>query len=243
MPDKTVVVIGVGPADGVGGALARRFAREGRHVIVAGRTAEKLEDSVSSVVDAGGSAEYFICDVVSESDQDALFTHAESLGKEIDCVIFNAGNNHPIAFSDITAEEFENYWRVGCLGGFHTAKRALPTLAEQGSGSLLFTGASASLRGRPTFSHFSSSKSALRSLAQALAREFGPQGVHVAHIIIDGVINGDNVRGRFAGYLDHLGEDGSLAPEAIADAFWMVHSQQRCAWTHELDLRPFKESW
>lgn len=243
MSDKTVVVLGVGPADGVGGALARRFAKEGRHVIVAGRTQEKLEDTVSAVTSAGGSAEYKICDVTSESAQDELFSQAESRGLPIDSVIFNAGNNHPIPFADLSPQEFENYWRVGCLAGFITAKRILPTLVDQGEGSLLITGASASLRGRPNFAHFAASKSALRTLAQALAREFGPQGVHVAHIIIDGVINGDNVRGRFGGYLDQLGEDGSLAPDAIADAFWMVHDQPRNAWTHELDLRPFKETW
>ena len=134
-------------------------------------------------------------------------------------------------------------WRIGCFGAFLTAKRAMPVLAAQSSGSMLFTGASASLRGRPLFGHFASSKAALRNLAQALAREFGPQGVHVAHVVVDGIINGDIVQGRFGEYLESLGEDGSLEPDAIADAFWALHTQHRSAWTHELDLRPFKENW
>ncbi len=238
---KTVIVQGVGAADGVGGALARRFAAEDLHVIVSGRTQSKLEETVASV--AHGSCELFVSDVTSEQDQRALFDHARALGNPLACVIYNAGNNNPISFDDCSPEEFESYWRVGCLGGFLTAKQALPVLSEQGDGSLMFTGASASLRGRPLFAHFAASKAALRSLAQALAREFGPKGVHVAHVVIDGVINGDNVRGRFGQYLDQLGPDGSLDPAAIAEAFWSIHCQPRSAWTHELDLRPFKENW
>lgn len=128
------------------------------------------------------------------------------------------------------------------MGGFHTAKRAMSLLARQGSGSMLFTRASASLRGKPN-AHFSAAKGALRNLAQALAREYGPRGVHVAHIVIDGVVDGERARSLFGDYLDNLGEDGSLDPGDIADTFLMVHNQHRSAWTHELDLRPFKETW
>ena len=116
-------------------------------------------------------------------------------------------------------------------------------MAAAGGGSMLFTGASASMRGRPNFAHFASSKAGLRMLAQALAREYGPKGVHVAHVVVDGVIDGEIVRTRFGEYLDKLGEDGSLSPDAIAEAFWFLHSQPRSAWTHELDLRPFCETW
>lgn len=240
---NTVVILGAGGPRGVGGALARRFGREGLHIVVSGRTQAKVDATAQSVRGAGGSAEGFQADVSSEQDQDALFEHVAASGMPIAAVIFNAGSNIPIAFDTISAEEFELFWRVGCFGAFLTAKRAIPILAAQASGSLLFTGASASMRGRPNFSHFASSKAGLRNLAQALAREYGPQGVHVAHIVIDGVVNGDVAKGRFAEYLASLGEDGSLDPDAIAEAFWSVHAQSRSAWTHELDLRPFKEIW
>ena len=125
---------------------------------------------------------------------------------------------------------------------FLAAKAAIPVLLPN-SGSLLFTGASASMRGRPGFAHFSAAKAGLRNMAQALAKEYGPQGVHVGHVVVDGVINGEIVKGFFAEYLENLGEDGSLEPDAIADAFWFLHSQPRNAWTFELDVRPFKETW
>lgn len=240
---ETVLVLGVGTPAGVGGAVARRFGRENLHVVVSGRTQEKLDAAAQAVVDAGGSAEAVVADVTSEGEQDRLFAHCQTLGQPLAAVVFNAGSNMPIPFEQITAEQFEEFWRIGCYGAFLTAKRAMPLLAAQGRGSMLFTGASASMRGRPNFSHFASAKGALRNLVQALGREYGPKGVHVAHVIIDGIVNGDIVRGRFAEYLDQLGEDGSLQPEAIAEAFWQLHTQHRSAWSHELDLRPFKETW
>lgn len=242
MPD-TVLIAGAGAPNGVGGAIARRFASEGFHVVVSGRTLDKVAASADQITAAGGSAEALAVDVTSPADQDALFARAAALGEPVAAVIFNAGGNLPIPFSDLTEGQFEEFWRTGCFGAFLTAKRALPVLAAQGSGSMLFTGASASMRGRPMFGHFAASKAALRNLAQALAREFGPQGVHVAHVVVDGVINGDIVQSRFGEYLESLGEDGSLEPDAIADAFWALHTQHRSAWTHELDLRPFKENW
>ncbi|MEM7002193.1 MAG: SDR family NAD(P)-dependent oxidoreductase [Pseudomonadota bacterium] len=240
---ETVLVLGVGTPAGVGGAVARRFGRENLHVVVSGRTQEKLDAAAQAVIDAGGSAEAVVADVTSEGDQDRLFAHCQTLGQPLAAVVFNAGSNMPIPFEQITAEQFEEFWRIGCYGAFLTAKRAMPLLAAQERGSMLFTGASASMRGRPNFSHFASAKGALRNLVQALGREYGPKGVHVAHVIIDGIVNGDIVRGRFAEYLDQLGEDGSLQPDAIAEAFWQLHTQHRSAWSHELDLRPFKETW
>jgi len=240
---ETVVILGAGAPDGVGGALGRKFAQMGFHVLLCGRTQSKLDRSVERVVAAGGSAAAIVADVTSEAAVEAVFAHVQALGEPLAAVMFNAGSNQPMPFAELSAERFEEDWRIGCLGAFHTAQRALPLMVEQGRGSLLFTGASASLRGRPMFAHFASAKAALRSLVQALAREYGPQGVHIAHVVIDGVVNGDIVRGRFGDYLEQLGEEGALAPEDIADAFWMLHQQRRSAWSHELDLRPFKESW
>ncbi|NQY13452.1 MAG: SDR family NAD(P)-dependent oxidoreductase [Henriciella sp.] len=239
---ETAIVIGAGAAQGVGGALSRRFAAGGHHVIIGGRTKEKVEALAADVKANGGSAEGFRIDVTSSTDQDALFAHAAKRG-DISAVLFNAGNNAIIPFEDLDAETFESFWRVGCFGGFLTAKRAIPLLAQQGRGSLFFTGASGSMRGKANFAHFASMKAGLRMLSQSLAREFGPKGVHVAHVIIDGVIDGEMVRSRFGEYLDQLGEDGGLSPDAIADAFWYLHQQPRSAWTQELDLRPFKETW
>ena len=240
---ETVLVIGAGSANGVGGALARRFAQENYDVVIAGRTQAKVDATAEEINQLGGKAIGMRVDVTSSEDQDVLFEFVESLKKPIASVIFNAGSNLPIGFADLSEQQFEEYWRIGCMGGFITAKRALPILAEQGSGSMLFTGASASLRGKPNFGHFASSKAALRNLAQALAREYGPQGVHVAHVVIDGVVNGDIVNTRFKGYIESLGDDGALDPNAIAETFWQLHNQPRSTWTHEVDLRPFKENW
>lgn len=238
----TVIVLGAGAARGVGGALAKRFGGEGHHILVSGRTEEKMRALAEGLRQAGLSAEGLRVDVTSADDQDALFARASELG-EIAAVLYNAGNNAIIPFEELEPETVEQFWRVGCFGAFLTAKRAVPVLAEQGHGSLFFTGASASMRGRPNFAHFASMKGGLRMLAQALAREYGPRGVHVAHFIIDGVVDGDMVRSRYSEYLDQLGEDGGLSPDAIADAYWHVHDQHRSAWTHEMDLRPYKETW
>tara|TARA_B100001964_G_scaffold150775_1_gene165947 strand:- start:2343 stop:3071 length:729 start_codon:yes stop_codon:yes gene_type:complete len=240
---ETVVILGAGAPDGVGGALARKFAKNGLNVIVSGRTQEKLNATTKEIEADGGSAEGCVADVTSEADLDALFKRVEDRQEPLAAVLFNAGSNLPVPFEDLTPAMFEEFWRIGCYGAFLTAKKAMPILKQQGQGSMLFTGASASLRGRPGFGHFAATKAALRNLVQALAREYGPQGIHVAHVVIDGIINGDIVRGRYGEYLESLGEDGSLAPDAIAQAFWVLHTQHRSAWTHELDLRPFNEKW
>ena len=240
---ETVLIMGVGVAAGVGAAVARKFAGGGYHVIIAGRTLEKLDATAGAIIAAGGSIEAVVADVTVQDDQHRVFEIVRERNLPVAAVIYNAGSNLPIKFSDLSPEQFEDFWRIGCFGAFLTSRLAIPLLSEQGSGSLFFTGASASLRGRPNFAHFAVAKAGLRNLAQALAREYGPQGIHVAHVIIDGVVNGDIVRGRFADYLESLGDDGALDPDAIAEAFWALHSQPASAWTHELDLRPYKESW
>jgi NAD(P)-dependent dehydrogenase (short-subunit alcohol dehydrogenase family) len=239
----TVIVLGAGGPNGIGGAVAMKFATQGLHVLVCGRTLSKVEETAHWIRSTGASADALACDVTSEDDQKTVFGEARKLGQPLAAVIYNAGNNAPIPFEDLDARQFEDFWRVCCLGGFLSAKQAMPLLSRQGYGSMLFTGASASLRGKANFGHFAAAKGALRNLAQSLAREYGPRGVHVAHVIIDGVVNGDRIRTRYGEYLENLGEDGALSPPVIAEAFWMIHSQHRSAWTHELDLRPFKEAW
>lgn len=240
---ENVFIVGAGLPDGVGGALARRFARAGLHVVVGGRTFDKVSETAGDICRGGGSAEPLAVDVTSARELDAAFEELARRDEPLAAVIYNAGNNKPIAFGELTAAQFEDFWRVGCFGGFLTAQRALPILEQQGRGTLLFTGASASLRGKPLFAHFAVAKAGLRSLAQALAREYGPKGVHVGHIVIDGAVNGDRLRRQLPAYLEQLGDDGTLDPDAIAEAFWWLHTQPRSAWTHELDLRPFRENW
>jgi len=238
----TVVILGAGVSQGIGGALAQKFAAEGHHVVVTGKALEKVEAVASEIAEAGHSAEAMRVDVTQESDQDVLFEHVAKQGP-IAAVLFNAGNNAIIPFSELTADTYEQFWRIGSLGAFLTAKRAVPLLEAQGKGSLFFTGASGSLRGKPNFAHFAAMKAGLRMLAQALAREYGPKGIHIAHVIIDGIVDAERTRSRFGDYMDSLGEDGVLSPDAVADTYWHLHNQPRSAWTHELEMRPFGEKW
>jgi NAD(P)-dependent dehydrogenase (short-subunit alcohol dehydrogenase family) len=238
---RTAIVVGVGSGQGLGAALARRFALEGRRVIVSGRTEAKIAQVVRAIVDSGGKAEAFAADATIESDVVALFDFAEASGHIVDLVVFNAGNNVRHDFRTMPAELFEQTWRVATFGGFLVGREAARRLVPSGKGTVIFTGATSSLRGKPPFSAFASAKAGLRSLAQSMAREFGPSGIHVAHVIIDGGIDGEKLNTAVPQLKIERGADGLLNIDAIADAYWHLHSQHPSAWTHELDLRPFKE--
>ena len=237
------IVVGVGAEAGLGARLCERFAREGLHVLAAGRTAGRVEALAEKIRASGGLATGVGTDTTSESDVLRLFERADALGPgSLALVAFNAGNNAMKDFLDMDARFFEDTWRVACFGGFLVGREAARRMVAQGRGTLVFTGASASLRGRPPFGAFASAKAGLRAIAQTMARGYGPRGVHVAHVVIDGGIAGERLA-RFADFVAAKGEDGLLDLDAIADAFWMLHRQHRTAWTHELDLRPFKESF
>jgi NAD(P)-dependent dehydrogenase (short-subunit alcohol dehydrogenase family) len=240
---RTAIVVGVGSVQGLGAALARRFAVAGHRVIVSGRTATKIADVVSAIVDSGGKAEAFTADATVESDVLALFDFAEASGSVVDLVVFNAGNNVRHDFRTMPAELFERTWRVATFGGFLVGREAARRLAPSGEGTIIFTGATASLRGKAPFTAFASAKAGLRSLAQSMAREFGPQGLHVAHVVIDGGIDGEKLNTAAPQLRIERGADGLLNIDAIAESYWQLHRQHRSAWTHELDLRPFKESF
>lgn len=237
---KTAVVIGVGPERGLGAQLCLRFAREGLHVVVAGRTQGKLDGVARAIAAAGGSAEAVVADTTREPDLRALFDRA---GPDLDLAIYNAGNNVPGRIADMEAETFERAWRVGCFGGFLFAREAVRRMRSRGAGTLLFTGASASLRGRANFGAFNSAKGALRNLAQALAKEVGPEGIHVGHVVVDGAIAGDKIEKRLPQLAEQLGPRGLIDLGGLADAFAFLYRQPPSAWTFELDLRTAAEKW
>ena len=234
------IVIGVGPEAGLGAQLCRRFAGHGLHVVVAGRTLAKIESVADAIEARAGKATAVAVDATSESDLVGLFERARALGT-ITLVIYNAGNNMPGAVAGMSAEFFEQAWRIGCFGGFVTAREALNSMP--GGGTLLFTGASASLRGRANFGAFAAAKAALRALAQAVAKEGGPAGIHVGHVVIDGAINGEKIRQRFPEYAEKLGERGMVSLEAIVDAYEFLWRQPPGGWSFEVDLRTAIESW
>ncbi|RKH96597.1 SDR family NAD(P)-dependent oxidoreductase [Corallococcus sp. AB038B] len=242
----TAVVVGVGAEQGLGAALCRKFASEGHHVLVAGRTREKLDRVVAGLTASGGSGEAVVADATREADVARLFDRALAPGAgfaPVDLVVFNAGNNRQVPFRDLDAATFEDFWRVGCFGGFLVGREAARRLVPLGRGTVIFTGASASLRGRAGFAHFAAAKAGLRMISQGMAREFGPQGLHVAHVLIDGGIDGERLHTLAPERVKALGEDGLLHIDAIAETYWQLHRQHRSAWTQEVDLRPFKESF
>jgi NAD(P)-dependent dehydrogenase (short-subunit alcohol dehydrogenase family) len=240
----SAIVVGVGAERGLGAALCRCFAAQEHHVFVAGRTSGKIDKVAQTIAGAGGSAEAIVTDTTSEDDVARLFDRAMAPRdglNPVDLVAYNAGNNRRIDFRELTAQQFEDFWRIGCFGGFLVGREAARRLLPLGRGTVLFTGASASLRGKPGYAQFAAAKAGLRMIAQSMAREYGPQGVHVAHVIIDGGIDGERLRTFRPQIIEERGKDGMLNIDAIAEVYWQIHRQPRSAWTHEVDLRPFKE--
>lgn len=240
---KSAVVVGVGAQAGLGAALCRRFAREGLHVFPAGRSLEKLETVAREICEAGGEATPVTADATVAADVARLFQRVEDFTGAPALVVYNAGNNRFRPLLEMDDAFFEDLWRLCCFGGFLVGREAARRMLPAGGGSLLFTGATASIRARPPFTAFASAKAALRALAHGMAREFGPQGLHVGHVIVDGMIDGDQLNRRFPQLREQKGEDGMLHVDAMADAYWALHAQQRSAWTLELDLRPYKETF
>lgn len=236
----SVLVVGVGAERGLGAAIARRFGREGLPVTIAGRNAEKLEATAAALRAEKFDIAAAIGDAASAEDA-RRFVAAAQAKAPLAVAVHNAGGNRPAPFLQVGEDDFTAHWREHVLGGFQLAQAALPALLENGGGSLFFTGASASLRGKARFAPFASAKGALRNLAQSLAREFGPQGVHVGHVVVDGGIAGDRLLNVRPSLRDERGPDGLLDIDAIAEMYWVLHRQHRSAWTLELDLRPWAE--
>lgn len=240
MTHGVAVIIGVGPDSGLGARLCHRFAGLGLHVVAAGRTQAKVDAVAAAIRQAGGFATGVQADTTSEAEVTALFAEAAAIGP-LRVAVFNAGNNMPGDFLTMEADYFERCWRIACFGGFLFSREALKRMVPEGSGSLLFTGASASMRGKPNFAAFTAAKAGLRALAQSLAREFGPKGIHVGHVVVDGGIDGEKLRSR-PGIVEHFGgQDGMVDLEGIVDLFEMLHRQPPRAWTHEVDVRTYRE--
>lgn len=239
-PHAIAWIAGVGPSAGLGAAIARRFAREGFLSVITGRNVERLHATAHEIESAGGRALALPGDVSEEREIARLGAGLSELGT-LRAAIFNAGNAVRGTPLQISPQDFEATWRSSAYAGFLFGREATRLLLPHGVGSLLFTGATASLRGRGPFTAFAAAKAGLRSLAQSFAREYGPQGIHVAHIIVDGGIDGERLRGLAPQRVADAGADGLLNPDAIADTYWHLHQQHRSAWTHEVDLRPFKE--
>ena len=240
--EGSLLVTGVGSANGLGAAIARRFAREGYAVVIAGRSKEKLEITLAEIQAIQPQSTMVVGDVTKSADMRHFVSCAEEVAP-VRVAVHNAGSNNPSPFLDVPEESFTTHWREHTLGAFLLSQAVLPGFIARNQGTLLFTGASASLRGKAKFSPFAAAKGGLRNLAQSLSREFGPQNIHVGHIVIDGGIDGERLSKRAPQLKEQRGPDGMLNIDAIADSYWLLHTQHRSAWTLELDLRPWSENF
>jgi NAD(P)-dependent dehydrogenase (short-subunit alcohol dehydrogenase family) len=238
---KSILVIGAG--DATGGAIARRFAREGYVACVTRRTADALEPLVAQIKAEGGEAHGFGSDARKEEDMIALVQKIETEIAPIEVAVFNIGANVRFPITETTTRVYTKVWEMACLGGFLMGREVSKAMLPRGRGTIIFTGATASLRGGSGFAAFAGAKAALRALAQSMARELWPQGIHVAHTVIDGAIDTEFIRSNFPDRYALKDREGILSPEHIADAYWQIHQQPRDAWTHETELRPWIETW
>jgi len=240
---RTPVALVIGAGDATGGAIAKRFAAGGLVACVTRREADKLVPLVDAIKAAGGSAHGFGSDARKEEEVVALVERIENEVGPIDVLVFNIGANVPSGILEETARKYFKIWEMACFGGFLNGREVARRMVRRGRGTILFTGATASLRGSANFAAFAGAKHALRALAQSMARELGPKNIHVAHVVVDGAIDTEFIRTNFPERYATKAEDGILAPDHIADAYWYLHTQPRDAWTFELDLRPWNERW
>ena len=243
---KNGVALLVGAGDAIGAAVARRFAAGGYTVCLARRSAEKSQSLVQDIVSSGGSARAIGTDVRNEEAVQALFAQVEAELGPIEVCLFNAGANVKSPLVETSARLFFKAWELACYGGFLTRREAARYMVPRGRGTILFTGATASLRGGSGFAAFAAAKFGLRAVAQSMARELAPKNIHVAHLIIDGAIDSEAIHRRLSvttGAMPELAPDSLIQTSSVAEAYWALHRQSRDGWTHELDLRPYSERW
>ena len=238
---QAILVIGAG--DATGSAIARRFAREGYVACVARRSAEKLQPLLDEIRAAGGEAHGFGSDAREEEEMVALVAQIERDIAPIEVAVFNIGANVRFGITETTARVYRKVWEMACFGGFLMGREVAKAMLPRQRGTIIFTGATASLRGREGFAAFAGAKHALRALAQSMARELGPKGIHVAHPVVDGAIDTEFIRANFPERHALKAQSGIVDPASIAEAYWQLHRQPRDAWTHELDLRPWMETF
>ncbi len=240
---RSCLIIGAG--DDTGSAIAHAFAREGHIVCITRRErhAESLEQLAESIRAEGHQAVAIPCDARDEEAMQALVEKVETEIAPIEVAIFNIGANVQFPITDTTSRVFRKVWEMGCFAGFLMGREVAARMLKRGNGTILFTGATSSVKGRPRLAAFASAKHGLRAIAQSMARELGPENIHVAHVVIDGAIDSNFVRESFPDVDQRRDEDTLLNPKHIAENYVMLHNQPRTAWTHELDLRPWKEPW
>ena len=240
---KSPVCLVIGAGDATGSAIAKRFAREGFVACMARRNGDKLAPVVKEIEAAGGRANGYTCDARNEDEMIALVNRIEAEVGAIEVAVFNIGANVRFGILETTTRVYTKVWEMAALGGFHTGREAARVMLPRNKGTILFTGATASMRGSAGFSAFAGGKFALRALAQSMARELGPKGIHVAHVVIDGAIDTEFIRSQFPDRYAMKKDGGILSPDSIAEMYWVIHKQGRDAWTHEMDLRPWVEGW
>ncbi len=241
--DPVCLVIGAG--DDTGSAISRAFARDGLHVVMVRRPRhlDKLEASAKTIRDAGGKATAKGIDARDPEAMAALIQDIETEIGPIEVAVFNIGANVRFGIAETTPRVFRKVWEMAAYAGFLMAHNVLPHLLRREKGTIIFTGATASKRGAAGFSAFASAKHALQALAQSCARELGPKNIHVAHVVVDGMIDSKFIRENFKDVDSWREEDAILSPDDIAANYVRLHHQPRNAWTFELDLRPWKEQW
>ena len=237
------VALVVGAGDALGGAIARRFAREGYTACVVRRTADALTPLVREIETTGGRAVAFGADARLEEVMVPLVDRIEAEVGPIEVTVHNIGANVRFGIRETTARIYRKVWEMAAFSAFLTGREAARVMVPRGQGNILFTGATASVRGGAGFAAYAGAKHAVRALGQSMARELGPLNIHVAHSIIDGPIDTAFIRDTFPEIYARKADDGLLQPDAIAEAYWQIHRQPRTAWTHELDLRPWSERW
>ena len=237
------VALVIGAGDATGGAIAKRFAAGGLVACVTRREADKLEPLLDAIRAAGGTAHGFGSDARKEEEVVALIERIESEIGPIEVLVFNIGANVPSSILEETARKYFKIWEMACFGGFLNGREVARRMVARGHGTILFTGATASLRGSANFAAFAGAKHALRALAQSMARELGPKNIHVGHVVIDGAIDTEFIRTNFPERYATKADDGILSPDHIAETYWTLHAQPRDTWTFELDLRPWNERW
>lgn len=238
---KVVLVVGAG--DAIGSAIATRFAQEGYTVCMARRNGDRLAPLVEELSQQGLTAHAFTCDARKEDELIGLFEHVESSIGALEVVVFNIGANVPMKIVDTDSRKFFKIWEMACFSGFLTGREAAQRMLTRGRGTIIFTGATASLRGAAGFGAFASAKAGLRAMAQSLAKEMGPKNIHVAHVVIDAPVDTAWIMENVPEASQLKANDGLVVPSHLADNYLMLHKQPRDAWTFELDIRPWSESW